>query len=170
MNRSVSTNAALQARLAPLQARWVALSARERQLVLVMGIALAVLLVWLIAVQPAWRTWREVPAQAAELELQWLQMQALASEAGQLKGQAPVSTADASAALKASVTRLGNHGTLALLGDRATLTLKAMPPEEFRSWLAEARLAARARPVQMKLSRADDGLSGTLVLQLPGSP
>lgn len=156
---------------APLLQRWNALNPRERQLVALMLAALAVLLLWLVAVRPAWRTWREVPAQAEALEADWLQMQRLATEARQLQGQAPVSTEQATAALKAATARLGAQGELSVLGDRATLTLRNASPEQLRSWLAEARQGARVRPAELQLQRDAGGhLQGRLVVSLPGTP
>lgn len=155
--------------LQPLHLRWQALSVRERQLVSLMAAVLFLLLVWLVAVRPAWRTWRDVPAQAANLESQWLQMQRLAAEAGELKGQVPVPAAQAVQALNAATTRLGAKGSLAVMGDRATLTLTGASPEQLRNWLSEARQGARAKPVDLQLSRDDTGLSGKLVVSLPGA-
>ena len=37
------------------------------------------------------------------------------------------------------------------------------------NWLGEVRGAARARPVEAQLTRAANGYSGSLVLQLPGA-
>ena len=52
-------------------------------------------------------------------------------------------------------------------GDRATLTLtNASRRTSARDWLAEARSAARARPLEANLTRGPGGYSGTLVAQL----
>ena len=152
-----------------LRLQWTEFSERDRRLVALAGASLLLLLLWLIAIRPAWQTWRVVPAQAAELEQQWLQMQRLASEARELKGQTPIGTAQAAQALKAATDTLGSHGKLLLAGDRATLTLNAATPEQMRAWLAEARQGARARPLELQLTRDDDGLSGRIVMALPGA-
>ena len=72
---------AVGAKLAPLFTRWAALPARERRLLLIAGSALLALIVWLAAIQPAWRTLRAAPAQLDTLEAQWQGMQRLAGEA-----------------------------------------------------------------------------------------
>ena len=66
-------------------------------------------------------------------------MQRLAGEARELKTGTPVGAAQAAAALKAATDRLGERGRLAVIGDRATLTLNGVSGEVLRQWLAEAR-------------------------------
>ena len=84
---------------APLQAWWRALADRERRLAL---LALAVLLlglVWLLAVQPAWRTIARAPAEIDTLDAQLQNMQRLAAETQQLRSAPPVTPDQAAAAL-----------------------------------------------------------------------
>jgi general secretion pathway protein M len=131
----------------------------------VLGIAIG----WMLFVQPAWNSLRETPAQLDELDAQLQQMQRLAAEAQTLRGVAAVSSGQATAALRAATERLGDAGRLSLLGDRASLTLNGVSPEALRGWLIEARSAARARPVEATLTRAGNGYSGTLVVQLSGA-
>jgi general secretion pathway protein M len=152
-----------------LQPHWNALAARERQMVLVAVAALAGLLLWWLAIQPVWRTWTEVPAQARVLELQWLQMQQMASDARSLKGQPPVDAAQASTAMKAATDSLGKKARLSLLGDRATVTLTGVSPEQLNTWLQEVRSAARGRTLKLDLRRDDGGLSGSVLIALPGA-
>lgn len=158
----------MNALLAPLRQRWTGLSARERQLVLLAAAALLALLLWLLLIRPVWQTWRDVPAQSRALEIELLQMQRLAAEARELKAQAPVNAAQAAEALKAATERLGPQGKLSQIGDRATLTLTGASPAQLRTWLAEARAGARARPVDLQLQRAGTGLNGTVVVSLSG--
>jgi general secretion pathway protein M len=54
-----------------------------------------------------------------------------------------------------------------LQGDRAVLTLKDVGTGALNDWLAEARSGARARPLEVTLSRVAQGYSGTLVVALP---
>ncbi|NDY92778.1 type II secretion system protein GspM [Ideonella livida] len=164
-----------QDRLAPqrqaLLARWQALSPRERLMLTVAAAAVGLLLLWWVALQPVWQTWRTVPPKARALEAQWLQMQAQAQEARDLRGQPAVGAQQAAEALQAASARLGAKASLQVLADRATLTLKDLSPEELRQWLGEARQAARARPVEAQITRQASGLlRGQVVLQLPGGP
>ena len=153
----------------PLARRWAEFSPRERVLVGVMAAALAVLVVWLLAVRPAWRTLAQAPALRAQADQQLLQMQALIAEAKQLRGLPGVPTAQAAEVLKGAAQRLGTRAKLQVQAERATLTLAQVSGEEIRQFLLEARTGARARPVELQLTRADDLYSGTVVLALPGT-
>lgn len=147
---------------------WRTRAPRERLALLLMGSVLLFGLAWLLLVQPALTTLRETPVQLERLESQLQQTRALAAEAQALRGVAAVGTGQATAALRAATERLGDKGRLTLLGDRATLTLNGASPEALRGWLVEARSAARVRPVEAQITRAGNGYSGTLVVQLSG--
>jgi general secretion pathway protein M len=162
--------AALRALRASLAARWAALAPRERRGLAIALLAVGVLLVWIVAVQPALRALRETPAQLDRLEAQMQQLQRIASEARELKATAPVTPAQSAAALKAASDRLGDKAKLVTQGDRATLNLTNMSPEALAAWLGEARSAARARPVEAQLTRSAQGYSGSLVVQIGGNP
>ena len=60
--------------------RWQALAPRERQASPIVLALVAVALLWLLAVQPAWRTVRDGAGRDRPLEAQWQQMQRLAAE------------------------------------------------------------------------------------------
>ena len=145
---------------------WRARSPRERRAAAAAFVTLVLLIVWLMFVQPAWSTLREAPAQLDSLDAQLQQLQRLSAESQSLKGAAPVTSAQAVLALKAASDRLGDKGRLTLLGDRATLTLTGVDTESLRSWLQEARSAARARALEAQLTRAAQGYSGTIVVSL----
>jgi general secretion pathway protein M len=150
--------------------RWRSFSPRER---LAASIALAVValaLLWLVALAPALRIVRSAPATLDQIDAQLAQMQRLASEARDLKTGTPVGAAQSAAALKAATDRLGERGRLAVVGDRATLTLNGVSGEALRQWLAEARSGARARPVEAQMTRGPRGYTGTLVVSLGGAP
>ena len=148
--------------------RWHAFAPRER---LVIGAALALIgvyLVWAIAVQPAWRTLRDAPAQLDRLDAQLQQMQRLAAESKTLRGTAPVSPGQAAVALKSATERLGEQGRIVMQGDRATLTLTGVQGEALRAWLSEARSAAHARALDVQLTRSAQGYAGSVVVSLGG--
>ncbi|PPE66657.1 type II secretion system protein GspM [Caldimonas caldifontis] len=148
--------------------RWNALEARERTLVQFTGAVVALAVLWWVALQPALRTLRETPQQLAEIRTQTQHMQRLAQEARELRGAPPVASAQATRALQASAERLGEGGRLNLQGDRATLTVQGLPGDVLWAWLGEARSAARARPVDVQLTRSGNGYNGTIVLVLSG--
>ncbi len=155
---------------APLRIWWATLPARERGLAALAGTVLGLFLVWILAVQPAWRTLQTAPAQRNVLDMQWQAMQGLAAEAKELRGAPPVSAEQSQAALKAATERLGEQGRLSLQGERAVLTVQGASTSQLRDWLAEARSGARARPVEARLARAAQGYSGTLVVVIGGAP
>jgi len=164
-------NPQMQAALAPLaalRARWAALPPREQRLVLFAGLALALFFTWLVAVQPALRTLATAPAQRDALEVQWQAMSKRAAEVAELRGATPMSPEQSLAALKAATERLGEKARMSVQGERVVLTLTDVGTAELRDWLAEARSAARARPVEATLSRAAQGYSGTLVVAVGG--
>jgi len=160
---------ALAASLAPLRARWAALAAREKRLVVLMGVAIALFLVWWLAIQPALRTLATAPAQIDALDLQLQGMQKLAAESRELRSAPPMSPADSLAALQAATARLGAAGKLSVQGERAVLTLSGVSTAQLRDWLSEARSGARARPVEANLSRAAQGYTGTLIVAVGGA-
>ena len=150
--------------------RWSAFAPRERLALVVMGCAIAALLLWLLAIQPAWRVARDAPAQIDRLDAQLREMQIVARESAGLRDTAPVSPAQAQEALRSATTELGAAARLSLQGDRAVLTLTGVAPEALTDWLQQARSAARARPVEAQLMRAGNGYTGTLVLTLGSAP
>ena len=152
-----------------LQARYAKLEQRERQMVVLIGGALAFLIVWLIFVRPAWKTLDDAPALRAQADAQLLQMQAIANEAKQLRALPPVPQSVAEQVLKAATDDLGGKGKLSVQNDRAILSVTGANGEDLRKWLIQARGGVRARPIEATLTRAGDGYNGTLVVAI-GSP
>jgi general secretion pathway protein M len=152
------------------RASWGSLAARERRGITLAVAALALLLLWFAALRPALLTLREAPLQLAALESQLQTMQALATEARELRATPRLSVEQAGAALKAATEPLGEKARLTLQGDRATVVFFAISPSALRDWLQLVRSSARARPLEATLARAPQGLSGTLVLVLGGGP
>jgi general secretion pathway protein M len=128
--------------------------------------ALAFLVIWLVAVRPAWHTLTMAPIQRAQADAQLLSMQALADEAKQLRALPPVPQGQAEQVLKSATERLGAKGKLAVQAERATLTLTGATGEDIRQWLTEARGGARARPIEATLTRSGDGYNGTLIVAI----
>ena len=155
-------------RFAPLTVWWQGLAVRERRLALLAATLIVLGLVWVLAVQPAWRTIARAPAELDSLDAQLQTMQRLAVEVQQLRSTPATTPEQAAAALRSATDRLGDKGKLALQGERAVLTLTGVGTGALRDWLAEARAGARARPLEANLTRAAQGYSGTLVLAIGG--
>lgn len=151
------------------RARWQARPASERRAVGIAAALLGLMLLWLVALQPALTTLRTAPAQLATLEQQLQRMRALASEAQALRSAPALSAEQSAQALTAASARLGDKGRLSLQGERAVLTLSGASSEQLREWLAETRSGARARVVEAQLSRTPAGFSGSVVLALGGA-
>lgn len=148
---------------------WQGRAPRERQMIAVAAAALVVLLVWLVAIQPAMRTLQETPAELDRLDLQLQLMQLAALESDSLRTASPVPPAQAAEALRAATERLGGKGKLTMQGDRATLAFTGVQFAALRTWLGEARSAARARPVEAQLLKGAGGYSGSISLTLSGA-
>ena len=122
--------------LAPLQARWKALAAREQNLVLAAGALLAIALLWWLALAPALAQLRASPARHAAADAQLQRMQALQAEALQLRDAPRPQGGEALRTLQGSLAQqLGGAAQLQAAGERVTITLKAVPAEALAQWL-----------------------------------
>jgi general secretion pathway protein M len=147
-------------------ALWQGMAARER-IALVAGLTVLFgFFIWLIFVAPAWRTVRDAPAELDRLEVQLQNMQRLSTESRTLKVGPPITVAQAVEPVKAATDRLDGKGTVSIQGDRASLTLTNVSGDALRDWLSEVRSAARARPVDVQLTRTPQGYSGIVVVTL----
>ncbi|AVP58769.1 type II secretion system protein GspM [Pulveribacter suum] len=159
------------ATLAAARAHWARLAAREQTLVLAAAGLVLLALAWWLLLAPAWSTWKTSAARHAQADAQLRQMQLLQAEARQLQEAPRAQGGSPGAALQASVAQaLGRGGQIALAGERATVTLRAVPAAAVARWLAQARSAARAVPLEAQLTRdagTDAAWSGTVVLALP---
>lgn len=153
-----------------LAQRWAGLAARERYGLGAALLLVALLVAWSLLIQPAWNSARTAPTLLDQLEGQLQDVQRIAAESRELRAAAPVSAAQSADALKAATTRLADSGKISLRGDRAVLTLTNASSEGLRAWLNEARSAARARPVELQLQRTPQGYSGSVTVNLPGTP
>jgi general secretion pathway protein M len=149
--------------------RWQGMPARERLGATIALLVLGAWLVWLFAIQPALRTTREAPAQIDALDTQLQAMQRMAAESRELRGASPVPVGQSIAALTSATERLGDKGRISIQGDRATLALTGVTSDKLRAWLSEARSGARARPVDVQLTRGPQGYAGTVIVTLAGA-
>lgn len=149
------------------QVQWARLSIAERRLVTAAAsLALLVLLV-AVCIRPAWRTLQTVPAQlkAAEAELAAMRLQA--DEAQRLRLQSPVPAVQAEASLQSATERLGAGARLTRQADRSVLNFQGVSGEALAQWLEEARVGARARPIEASWQRGSDGrYQGSVTLAL----
>lgn len=146
---------------------WAKLGSRERRLVSIVGTLVAALLLWLLAVRPAWTSANDAATRLPTLDAQLKNMQRLAVESKELRSAPRLAATQAAAALKTATDTLGAAGKLTPAGERATLTLTNATGEQIQRWLVDARTTARARTLEAKLTRSGTGYSGTIVVALP---
>ena len=156
--------------LAPLRARWQQASRREQLALLFAATWLVLAMLWLLAIAPALAVLRGAEPQRRAVEVQLQQMQSLQAQAKALQAQPRLATDEARRLLEASVKPLAPSLQLALVGDRATVTLKGVTADALTQWLAQVRLNVRVLPAEARLRRSAAGTwDGTLVLNL-GAP
>ncbi|MEY5100032.1 MAG: hypothetical protein RJA36_2751 [Pseudomonadota bacterium] len=145
---------------------------RERLALQLAVSLLALLLLWSLAVAPAWRMLRSAPIRQAALQPQLHAMRAMATEAQALRqgeNAQPPARAQRLRSLESSTRRLlGSSTQLQAAGEQATVTLRDASPKALAQWLQEARVNARMRPVQVQLERVGEPArprwQGTVVL------
>jgi general secretion pathway protein M len=145
---------------------WQTRVPREKQLIAAMGVAVAALLVWWIAIQPALHSLRESALDIERLDRQLQQVQLAASEMQTLRAASPVPAEQAVAALRAATAHLGDKAKLQVQGERATLSFTGIPGDALRAWLGEARSGARARPLEAQLMKATAGYNGSITVSV----
>lgn len=153
---------------AALRTAWQAQPPRQRALVTAAALLLLGVGLWQV-IAPAWATLRSAPQQQAAWATELQRLQGLEAQARALQALPRAGRDDARRALEASVQQhLGASARLQTAGDGATLTLTGARGDALAQWLAQARIDARARPTEARLTRNAAGLwDGTLVLALP---
>lgn len=178
-------NAWLTARHA-VMAAWQQRAVRERQLLMLGALILLFAVLWAGLLGPAWRVWREAPAQQARLETQTLQMLRLQAQARQLQGPGRLSRTEALKLLDSSAQALlGSSAQLSVQGEELRVSLQAASAKDLAEWLVQAREKAQSLPRLVQLQKhepanepaartkpaldtpTDTTWSGTLVLHLP---
>lgn len=176
-NRSPAAASAAGKLPGHLTAAWARMAARERRMVALAAAIVGLALLWGVGLSPALHTLRAAPAQRQALQAQALQMQQLQAEAQALQAMPRMGRDEALRALEDAVRqRLGAGGQISIVGDRANVQLKDVPARALADWLSDARVNARATPVEARLTRSGSAApgapvhwSGTLSLSLPRS-
>ncbi len=148
------------------------LAPRERLALQLAAWLLGLLLIWSLAIAPAWRVLQSAPERQARLGAQLHAMRALAAEAKTLQQTEGTQAPDWSERLHeleaTSQRLLKDQAQLAPSGEQVTVTLRDAAPQALAQWLQEVRINARLRPTRVQLDRrgtaADLRWQGTLVL------
>ena len=165
MNANMQTT--VRAAIASAQTRWAQVSPREQRLVRGALALLALALVWFVALRPALATLRSVQSQGPQLRAQLQDMLQLQAQAQVLQALPAAQTQDSKSLLEAALATLGATAQMSLTGDRATITLEGSSADALAQWLSQARLNARARPLELHLTQSQGLWKGRIVLQMP---
>lgn len=159
-----------QAMLHTLQAKWAQLGRREQRGIAIAATVVFGALLWGVLLAPAIRVLQKAPLQHQALDAQMDRMLLLQMRARALQNQSPLSSAEAVAALQATVAKLGSGVTARVLGDQMTVRFKQLGAQELAAWLAQPGGAVDIRPTEVHLQR-DAGnkpsWSGELIFHLP---
>ena len=164
MNANMQTT--VRAAIASAQTRWAQVSPREQRLVRGALALLALALVWFVALRPALATLRSVQSQGPQLRAQLQDMLQLQAQAQVLQALPAAQTQDSKSLLEAALATLGATAQMSLTGDRATITLEGSSADALAQWLSQARLNARARPLELHLTQSQGLWKGRIVLQM----
>lgn len=143
--------------IARLRAWWLGLARRERAMTAAAGSFVLLALLYLIAIEPAWKTRERLGTELPRLRVQVAEVNSLAQEAKQLtsRGVAVDSTAAAKIALEQSLARanLGGARVAVLDERRVAVSAKAVPVTQWLSWAEEAARESRLRIAAVQISR-----------------
>ena len=141
-----------------LRAWWIGLGRRERTMTAAAASLALLALVYLVALEPAWKARGRLGAELPRLRAQVAEIDALAQEAKRLtsRGVAVESAAAAKAAFDQTLTRanLGGVQVTVLDDRRLTVTAKNVPVAQWLSWTEEAARELRLRVSAVRISRA----------------
>jgi general secretion pathway protein M len=143
--------------IARLRAWWLGLARRERVMTAAAGSFVLLALLYLIAIEPAWKARERLGAELPRLRAQAAEVNSLAQEARQLtsRGVAVESAATAKTALEQSLARANLGGArVAMLDERrVTVSAKAMPVTQWLAWAEEAARESRLRIAAVRITR-----------------
>lgn len=152
---------------------WEHLPPRDRLALLGLGLMLGLLLLFMLAVRPAWHTLRDAPAQLARAKQDLQQMRQLAAEAVALRQADPASTWTREQRLRQLESLLpqafGAAASLQLQGDLVTLTLENASADQLAQGMALLRRQLYLLPHDSHLQRlpdAADAWSGRITWSL----
>jgi general secretion pathway protein M len=152
--------------------KWQTLAARERRLILGATAFVGAVLVWFLLLAPALKILSTADSQIRVLDKQLQQMQIMQQQAQAIQQRPPLAYDEAVRALTAATTQtLGSAAQISVQGEKAAITLQAVPADALARWLEQMRLNARSTPIEAHLTRvstaAGAAWSGTLAMRLP---
>jgi general secretion pathway protein M len=150
---------------------WVGLSRRERMAVIAAAALVAAAVLYLAAIEPAWRTRQRLAPELPRLRAQAAELDALALEAKKLKTR--TRTLESAEQTKAALTKLLAEKNIAggsiREGDdqRLLLTVRRADAASWFAWLKEASTELPLRVASARISRVGPGLVDAEVALAP---
>lgn len=143
--------------IARLHAWWVGLGRRERVMTAAAGSFALLAIVYLAALEPAWKARERLGAELPRLRAQAAEIDALAQEAKQLasRGVAVESAGAAKVALEQALARANLNGvSVAVLDERRlAVSAKGVPVTQWLAWAEETARESRLRIAAVRISR-----------------
>ena len=131
----------------------------------------AVVVLWQIAVAPAWQVWRDSQTQLDTLAQQHADMLVLQQQAKQMQAQPRISTETSTQALQSLCAGLGDKVKCSRQALRMTVDFKGLGPQAVAQAWAQARSQAQAVVLETHLQRQGELWNGQWVWALPeGTP
>ncbi len=143
--------------IAAARAWWLGLARRERAMTAAAAAFALLALLYLIAIEPAWRARERLGAELPRLREQAAEMESLAQEAKQLRsrGVSADSAEAAKTALEQSLARasLGGARVAVLDERRIAVSAKGVPAAQWLAWAEETARESRLKIAFGQISR-----------------
>lgn len=143
--------------IARLRTWWLGLARRERMMTAAAASFALLALLYLIAIEPAWRARERLRVELPGLRAQAAEVDALAQEARQLtsRGVAVESPVAAKTALERSLARanLGGARVAVLDERRVAVSAATVPVTQWLTWVEEAARESRLRIATVRITR-----------------
>lgn len=140
-----------------LRTWWLGLGRRERAMTVAAGAFAALAILYLVALEPAWKTRQRLDAELPRLRTQVEEVNALAQEAKRLasRGVAVESASAAKAALEQALAQANLGGVRVDVIDdrRISVTAKAVPVTQWLAWTEESARESRLRIAAVRIAR-----------------
>jgi general secretion pathway protein M len=143
--------------IARLRTWWLGLGRRERVMTAAAASFVLLALLYLLAIEPAWKARERLGAELPRLRAQVAEVYSLAQEAKQLasRGVAVESAATAKTALEQSLARANLGGARVAVVDERRVVVSAgtVPVTQWLAWAEEVARESRLRIAAVRISR-----------------
>jgi general secretion pathway protein M len=150
---------------------WIGLARRERLAVIAASILIGAAVLYLAAIEPAWRTRARLAAELPRLRAEAVQVDALTAEAKKLRTRtrAPESPAQTKAALAKLLAEKQLPANALRDGDdqRLMISVRRVDATAFLAWLKDASTELPLRIASARISRVGPGLVDAEVALAP---